>query len=223
MADNNKKQFIKYESTTYLLEDHRLPDPTAEDNGKVLGVVNGEYALKTDEAGSSIVIDPTPTSGSENAVSSGGVYTALRNGVGWVPISTGSGGDLVIEPRGNGTVTSVEAYYCAALGLVRVAVCAVGDGSWTQLLRFGMNSKYKPYIVPYASGAFGHCMSLWHGDSGGAAITCTAHYEPYVFTEDDRNGVLLRCIPSSSTFDSGTEYFVFGLYYTEDIPAGGES
>lgn len=51
MADNNKKQFIKYENTTYLLEDHRLPDPTAEDNGKVLGVVNGAYALKQEQGG----------------------------------------------------------------------------------------------------------------------------------------------------------------------------
>lgn len=51
MADNNKKQYIKYEDTTYILEDSRLPDPTSDDNGKVLGVVDGEYALKQEEGG----------------------------------------------------------------------------------------------------------------------------------------------------------------------------
>lgn len=51
MADDNKKKYIKYEDTTYILEDHRLPDPTDADNGKVLGVVNGEYALKNEEGG----------------------------------------------------------------------------------------------------------------------------------------------------------------------------
>lgn len=41
MADDNKKKYIKYEDTTYILEDSRLPEVTAEDNGKILKVVNG--------------------------------------------------------------------------------------------------------------------------------------------------------------------------------------
>jgi len=52
MADNNKKKYIKYENTTYILQDSRFPEPAAADNGKVLGVVNGEYALKNEEGGS---------------------------------------------------------------------------------------------------------------------------------------------------------------------------
>jgi len=47
--DGNKKKYIKYEDTTYILQDSRFPEPAAADNGKVLGVVNGAYALKDDE------------------------------------------------------------------------------------------------------------------------------------------------------------------------------
>lgn len=65
MADNNKKKYIKYEDTTYILEDHRLPDPSSADNGKVLGVVNGEYALKQEEGGSGAV---TSVNGKTGAV-----------------------------------------------------------------------------------------------------------------------------------------------------------
>lgn len=51
MADNNRKQKIRYEGTDYILEDSRIPDPSSTDNGKVLGVVNGVYALKQEEGG----------------------------------------------------------------------------------------------------------------------------------------------------------------------------
>lgn len=51
MADNNKKKYIKYEDTTYELVDSRIPDPGADDNGKVLGIVNGAYVLKQEQGG----------------------------------------------------------------------------------------------------------------------------------------------------------------------------
>lgn len=50
MADQNKKQYIKYEETTYILEDSRLPDPTGFDN-KVLGVDNGAYVIRDEQGG----------------------------------------------------------------------------------------------------------------------------------------------------------------------------
>ena len=65
MADQNKKKYIKYEDTTYILQDSRIPDPTTEDNGKVLGVVNGAYALKQEEGGSGAV---TSVNGQTGAV-----------------------------------------------------------------------------------------------------------------------------------------------------------
>ncbi len=58
MADSSKKQYIKYENTTYILEDARIPDPSAADDGKVLGVVNGDYAL-TQQSGSDAALKQT--------------------------------------------------------------------------------------------------------------------------------------------------------------------
>ena len=40
--DQNKKKYIEYENTTYILQDSRLPEVTAEQNGYILMVVNGE-------------------------------------------------------------------------------------------------------------------------------------------------------------------------------------
>ena len=58
MADNNKKKYIKYEDTTYILEDSRIPDP-AGFNNKVLGVVNGAYVLKQEAGGSDAALKQT--------------------------------------------------------------------------------------------------------------------------------------------------------------------
>ena len=80
MADQNKKKYIKYEDTTYILEDSRLPDPTGFDN-KVLGVVNGEYALKQEEGGSGSA-PVTSVNGKTGAV------TLSASDVGALPDST---------------------------------------------------------------------------------------------------------------------------------------
>lgn len=75
-------------------EDSRIPTPTADDNGKVLGVVNGVYALKTDETGSGGSGEdsriPTPTASDNGKVLGvvNGVY-ALKTD------ETGSGGSGV--------------------------------------------------------------------------------------------------------------------------------
>jgi len=82
MADGNKKKYIEYEDKRYILEDSRLPDPSSADNGKVLGVVNGDYALKQEEGGGGAV---TSVNGKTGAValsaSDVGAYTKPASGI----------------------------------------------------------------------------------------------------------------------------------------------
>lgn len=113
-------------------EDSRIPTPTVSDNGKVLGVVNGVYALKTDETGSGGSGEdariPTPTASDNGKVLGvvNGVY-ALKTD------ETGSGGGssvvewTALSPSEFSVSESVweigidyiEAFYCQALGVVR--------------------------------------------------------------------------------------------------------
>lgn len=54
-----------------------LPEVTASDNGKVLGVVNGEWAVKADEGGASVTVDSALSSSSENPVQNKVIKAAL--------------------------------------------------------------------------------------------------------------------------------------------------
>lgn len=50
----------------------------SDNNARLTLVFKGAPALGGNGGGGSVTIDPAPTQGSDNAVSSGGVYTALR-------------------------------------------------------------------------------------------------------------------------------------------------
>jgi hypothetical protein len=54
-----------------------LPSVTASDNGKVLGVVNGAWAVKSDEGGASVTVDDALSDTSENPVQNKVVKAAL--------------------------------------------------------------------------------------------------------------------------------------------------
>lgn len=66
----------------YTAKGAELPAVTTTDNGKIMRVINGNW-VKTN-----LAVDSYPISGSSNPVTSGGVYTALQNIKGVIPIGT---------------------------------------------------------------------------------------------------------------------------------------
>ena len=116
MADEIKKNQIKYKDTVYTLEDARIPDPSGK-SGKILGVnSNGQYELRDESSGG----------GSEGGGSSGGAVASVNGKTGVVnltaedvgalpssyqaPVTSVNGqtGDVVISGGGSGTTISVD-------------------------------------------------------------------------------------------------------------------
>lgn len=129
---------------------------------------------------------------------------------GWQPISSE---DLILEADLNvRSVEAVSAFYCAALGLVRIAVRAVADASDTLQIRFSENSGYKPYVIPCGEGV-GHCLAVLTGESAACFLGCAVAYL------QGWGGALIQC--SGEEIFPGDEFFITGFYYTEDISAGG--
>lgn len=171
-------------------------------------------------------MDAAPTAGSENPVTSGGVYTALQSlqSVGWEQIQTGTGGDLSFVAGNNlSEIDHVEAYCCAALGLVRLmirgkavsspAVNMAGNVRFEIL--FGPSSRYRPKVTPMSSAPdWGTGLAVLSGAANSISFPCNVALWSNLQIFGDAG---------SDAIDGGEEVFITGFYYTEDIPAGGDS
>lgn len=176
-----------------------LPTVTTDDNGKVLKVVDGAWGVGTDETG-------------------------VGGGISWEPIS---GIRLLAGTGVSASTIQYEAYYCAALGVVRFAVTAAAssdvsttNGNLLPLLFEASSGRYKPKLyTPEIVGA---------GDIGFAAVSAVVSGIPIPCTiyKGGASTVGINVfVPSDVGITSGERFYVSGYYYTEDIPtttAGGE-
>lgn len=168
-----------------------------------------------------LTFDNAPTQGSTNPVTSGGVYTAIQNAgggsgsVGWTDVSS----YLSFSPQNNvSSIDLVEAYYCAALGLVRIMVRGKVINSPGQntagnariALAFESNSKYKPKITTYPSDA---TLGI-----GLTALTCTAGSISVACNVMMWSGYQIFADPIAQYISGGEDVFIHGFYYTEDLP-----
>jgi len=80
-----------------------LPSVKPADDGKILVVENGEWAVKDVLADKQDVLtfDPEPTEGSTNPVTSGGVYEAIENASGLPEVTTDDDGKIVLVEDGS--------------------------------------------------------------------------------------------------------------------------
>lgn len=215
--------------------------PTQDSNNPVTS--GGVYTALQDKQ-DTLIIDSTPTQGHMNPVSSDGVYTALAakqnlltagtgitidsnnvisasgGGIGWRQLTTQTtGADIILTPGTNlDSVDSVDAYYCAALGIVRLMVrCTTGSvvtyGSNSNFnLYFGTASKYKPKLEMYTSGGenYGVAHASIIATPGTGSYVCGVHYDDYF-------GITIH--GESDSASPNADFFFHGFYYTEDIPS----
>lgn len=170
-----------------------LPTVTTDDNGSVLKVISGAWGVGTDETGGAGAISWEPISG-----------IRLLSGTG-VSAST----------------IQYEAYYCAALGVVRFAVTAAAssdvsttNGNLLPLLFEASSGRYKPKL--YTPEIVGD------GDIGFAAASAVVSGIPIPCTiyKGGASTVGINVfVPSDVGITSGERFYVSGFYYTEDIPS----
>lgn len=90
-----------------------------------------------------LTFDSTPTNGSTNPVTSGGVYTALQSAGGLEWVNISSDFGFTVAGNLVDAVDNVEAYFCEPLGIVRFAVKA------TPMSRDGSSSNPIQFSVEY--------------------------------------------------------------------------
>ena len=116
----------------------------------------------------------------------------------------------------------MEAYYCAALGIVRLMVrCTLSSGvaSGDNVnLQFDSASKYKPKINEGTSTeGYGVAYANIHAGHLTGTAVCSAY-------KTGTLGVIVLHSVAPDNTSGSDDYFFHGFYYTEDLPStGGES
>lgn len=189
-------------------------------------------------------VDAEVTENSDNAVSSGGVYTALAAkqdklaaGTGIIIDSTNN----VISASGGGNAGSLEwtnistgitllpgtnvknsiskeAYYCAALGIVRFAATgeasdnvSASHGNVLTLLFNASDNTYKPKL--YTGGTVDIGLAAASAFVGSIPVPCAIH-------KGGNSSVSINISVSPDVgIATGERFYASGFYYTEDIPS----
>ena len=150
-----------------------------------------------------------------------------QSAVGWTQISTGTGGDLILSAGDNiSAVSEVRASYCAALGLVRFLIAAMADristasptSPGTFEIAFASASKYKPSCMEIELSGSGYSEGAGCGSVSGYYDT---EVVPCAIVSAD--GDVAFNAETKRDHGASTILWLSGFYYTEDIPAGGES
>lgn len=72
--NSNDKHYYRYNGTSWIAYQNKITT-----NGILKGDGNGNISAASTEEVSTLNVDSAPTSGSNNLITSGGVYTALQN------------------------------------------------------------------------------------------------------------------------------------------------